>query len=118
MKYLADENVPRRIVEWLRSRGEEVLYASEQRAGEIDAEWLRQAEADGRLVVTSDKDFGELVFRDRLNLHGVVLLRLGTLGIDARLSRLEQTWSVVEANPSGSFIVISPQKVRVRPLGT
>jgi predicted nuclease of predicted toxin-antitoxin system len=102
MKYLADENVARRIVEWLRSRGDDVLYAAEERAGEIDAEWLRQAETEARLILTSDKDFGELIFRDGLNSHGVVLFRLE---------------SVVEANPSGYLIVITPRRVRVRPFG-
>jgi predicted nuclease of predicted toxin-antitoxin system len=118
MKYLADENLARRMVQWLRSRGDDVLYAPEERAGEIDAEWLRRAESEGRLVVTSDKDFGDLIFRDGLSSHGVVLLRLSTLGMDERLKRLDQVWSVVEANPSGSFIVITPHRVRVRPLAT
>jgi predicted nuclease of predicted toxin-antitoxin system len=116
MKYLADENVPRPIVIWLRARGEDVLYAAEERAGEIDAEWLRQAEADGRLILTSDKDFGELIFRDGLNSHGVILFRLERLSIDARLKRLEKVWSVVEANPRACFIVITPRRARVRRL--
>jgi predicted nuclease of predicted toxin-antitoxin system len=85
MNYLADENVARRIVEWLRRRGDDVLYASEERGGEIDAVWLREAETDRRLILTSDKDFGELIFRDGLNSHGVMLFRLEKLSIDARL---------------------------------
>lgn len=67
MKYLADENVAARIVAWLRDRGDDVRYASEERPGELDSAWLHEAEAEERLIVTSDKDFGELVFRDRLN---------------------------------------------------
>lgn len=114
MKYLADENVAARIVAWLRDRGDDVRYAAEERPGEIDSQWLAEAETEARLVVTSDKDFGELVFRDRLNSHGVVLLRLKDLGVDDRLARLGQCWSVVEANPAGCFIVITPQRVRVR----
>ena len=89
MNYLADENVARRIVEWLRQRGDNVLYASDECAGEIDAAWLREAEAERRLILTSDKDFGELIFRDGLNSHGVVLFRLERLTVDARIKRLE-----------------------------
>jgi predicted nuclease of predicted toxin-antitoxin system len=118
MKFLADENVARRIVEWLRARGDEVLYAAEECAGEVDAEWLRRAEAEGRLLLSSDKDFGELIFRDGLNSHGVILIRLEKLSMDARLERLAQVWSVVQANPAGCFIVITPRRVRVRPLST
>ncbi|MGH7136678.1 MAG: DUF5615 family PIN-like protein [Pirellulales bacterium] len=114
MKYLADENVAARIVVWLRGRGDDVRYAAEERPGELDSEWLRQAEVEERLLLTSDKDFGELVFRDRLNSHGVVLLRLKDLGVDQRIKRLEKRWTVVEANSVGCFIVITPQRVRVR----
>ena len=116
MYYLADENVARRIVEWLRQRGDNVLYASEERTGEIDAAWLREAEAERRLILTSDKDFGELIFRDGLNSHGVVLFRLEGLTVDARIKRMEEAWSIIEANPSGCFIVITPRRIRVRPL--
>ena len=118
MKFLADENVARRIVEWLRGRGDDVLYAAGECAGEVDAEWLRRAEAEGHLLVSCDKDFGELIFRDGLNSHGVILIRLEKLSLDARLKRLAQVWSVVQANPTGCFIVITPRRVRVRPLST
>jgi predicted nuclease of predicted toxin-antitoxin system len=65
LKLLADENLAGDIVTWLRGQGCEVLHASEQMAREADAVLLQTAEAEGRLVVTEDKDFGELVFRDR-----------------------------------------------------
>lgn len=76
MKYLADENVAAKIVAWLRHRGHDVRYAAEERPGELDSQWLQEADAQKRLILTSDKDFGDLVFRDRLNSHGVVLVRL------------------------------------------
>ncbi|HVA49512.1 MAG TPA: DUF5615 family PIN-like protein [Pirellulales bacterium] len=116
MKYLADENIAAKTVAWLLNRGDDVRYAAEERPGELDSQWLREAEAEQRLILTSDKDFGDLVFRDRLNSRGVVLLRLKDLSIERRLRRLEQCWSVVEANPSGCFIVITRQRVRVRPV--
>lgn len=56
-----------------------------------------------------------MVFRDKLNSHGVVLLR-EKLTVDARLKRPEQIWPAVHANAHGSFMVITPQRVRVRPL--
>jgi predicted nuclease of predicted toxin-antitoxin system len=92
------------------------MLDSEQMAQEVDSVVLQTAEAQGRLVLTEDKDFGELVFRDRLNSHGVVLLRMGKLTIPKRIQRLAEAWSVIESNPSGRFIVITEKKVRVRPL--
>ena len=116
MKLLADENIAADIVTWLRKQECDVLVASEQLGQEVDVVLLQTAEAEGRLLLTEDKDFGELVFRDRLNSHGVVLLRMGKLAIAKRIERLAETWSIVQANPGGRFIVITDKKVRVRPL--
>ena len=114
MRFLADENMARAIVAWIRSAGHDVLYAAELKPGEADDVWLSQAQADNRLIVTADKDFGELVFRDHLNSAGVLLLRMEDLTVQQRLTRLQSVWSVVEANPTGKFIVVTDRKVRVR----
>lgn len=116
MRLFADENIARTIVNWLRDQGHDVLYASEAQPGAADSDWLDRAEAEGRIILTSDKDFGDLIFRDRLTSHGVVLLRLGDMSLRDRLSRLEQAWVTVEAHPIGKFIVITPSKIRVRDL--
>lgn len=116
MRILADENVARDVVAWLRSTGHDVLFAAEVRAGAADVDWAARAEAEQRVILTSDKDFGDLVFRDRLASGGVVLLRLEDLRVAEILARLQAVWSVVEANPSGRFIVITESKVRVRSL--
>ncbi len=62
-------------------------------------------EQEQRVILTSDEDFGELVFREGLNSHGVVPLRLDELPVPAILARLQAVWSVVEANPARRFIV-------------
>jgi predicted nuclease of predicted toxin-antitoxin system len=116
MRLFADENIPKAIVDWLRASGHDVLYAWEEQPGERDPVWLAEAEAQQRLILTSDKDFGELVFRNRMNSHGVVLLRLYNHSLADRIARLESTWSSIEANFAGKFIVVTPKKVRVRSL--
>ena len=89
-----------------------------RRVTAADVDWLQQAEAEERVIFTSDKDFGELIFRDHLNTHGAILLRLPDLTLAERIDRLQSVWDVIEANPKGSFIVVTLQKVRVRPLGS
>lgn len=105
MKFFADENVARSIVQWLRQTGHDVLYAAESDPGRDDAIWLHKAEQTERLIVTSDEDFGDLVFRDRLNSHGVILIRMQRLSLRVHLACLAQVCSVVEANPKGAFPV-------------
>lgn len=116
MRFLVDENVPNAVVAWLRDGGHDVLSAAETHPGETDANWLTAAEAQGRLIVTSDKDFGELIFRERRNSHGVILLRLEALAITERVARLSSVWGVIEANPSGRFVVVTEHRIRVRRL--
>lgn len=116
MRILSDENVPQSVVTWLRATGHDVTSASELGIGAPDTRWLTLAESEQRLILTSDKDFGELVFRDRLTTFGIILLRLDDVAVHAWVIRLQEIWSVVEANPSGCFIVVTSRRVRVRPL--
>jgi predicted nuclease of predicted toxin-antitoxin system len=116
MKVFADENVAKGIVQWLRANLHDVLYAPEELPGAPDVDWLARAEQEERIVLTADKDFGELVFRDGLNSHGIVLLRLNDVTAADALARLQKVWSIVEANPTGRFIVVTPHRTRVRPL--
>lgn len=116
MRILADESVARDLVAWLRASGHDVLYAAEATPGESDLNWATRAQIESRIIITSDKDFGELVFRDGLTGYGVVLLRLDHLPVAESLARVQSVWSVVEAHPTGRFLVITEKKIRVRPL--
>ena len=116
MRVLADENISRSIVIWLRDQGHDVLYAAESRVRTPDADLLTEAEAQRYVVLTEDKDFGELVFHERRNSHGVILLRLKDLTASERLARLQVVWADVEANLPGNFIVVIKTKMRLRSL--
>ncbi len=76
MRFLADENVEREVVRLLRKRGHDVAYVSEGGASAPDEEVLERARRERRILLTNDKDFGELVFLQRRLATGVLLLRL------------------------------------------
>jgi predicted nuclease of predicted toxin-antitoxin system len=114
VKLLADENLHSHIVAWLRSQGHDVLYAAETLSRTSDDELLSIARDEDRILMTADKDFGELVFHRRLISRSIVLIRLSTLPISQRLERLAKVWPCLEEQAHGKFIVISDQKVRVR----
>jgi predicted nuclease of predicted toxin-antitoxin system len=113
---MIDENIPAIIIDWLRNHGHDLALASELLPGATDEHWLMAARKEGRILVTADKDFGELVFRERRSSQGIILLRLHDIPLVERPARLEQAWSIVEANPSGKFVVITSKRVRVRPM--
>ena len=113
MNFLIDENIHADIVAWLRSLGQNVLYAAESLSGSSDEELLKTAQ---REHVTDDKNFGELIFHRRMLSSGVILLRLTDRSIQVRLKRLEAVWATISTRADGSFMVISDRRVRLRPL--
>jgi predicted nuclease of predicted toxin-antitoxin system len=115
VKLIADENILVDVVEWLRDAGHDVFSVRESMRGQDDERILRYAEETGRVILTDDKDFGELVFNRGMNSQGIILVRLHAVTLSERIKRLKEIWPVVEEHSPGSFIVVTDQKVRVRP---
>lgn len=76
MNILADESVDGPIVARLRSDGHNVQYGAELDPGIPDEQVLGLARLDNTLLLTADKDFGELIFRQGYIKRGIVLFRL------------------------------------------
>ncbi|PYS92664.1 MAG: hypothetical protein DMF64_08285 [Acidobacteria bacterium] len=114
MNLLADENVDRQIVERLRLDGHEVLYIAEMERGISDETVLERANERAALLLTADKDFGELIFRARrLSTGGVVLLRLAGLSAEAKAEIVADAFRDHVTEFLHCFSVISPSRVRV-----
>jgi len=79
MRFLADENVARLVIERLRAGGFEVISVTETRSGAPDRDVLDAADAEDCILITEDRDFGELVVRQRLGVRGMILLELDRL---------------------------------------
>ncbi|HVP49347.1 MAG TPA: DUF5615 family PIN-like protein [Bryobacteraceae bacterium] len=77
MRILADEDFPRPIVESLRKQGHDVVWARTDCPGLRDRALLERAEADGRVVLTLDKDFWQIALQRPIPLKrcGVILFR-------------------------------------------
>lgn len=116
MNLLADESVDRQIVERLRQDGHEVLYIAEMEPSIEDDVVLERANERSALLVTADKDFGELVFRDqRLTTGGVILLRLAGLSAERKTGIVSDAFREYSAEFPNHFSVISPGRIRIRP---
>ncbi len=114
MNLLADESVDRQIVERLRQGGHDTLYVAELSPSITDDEVLQQANNRGAMLVTADKDFGELVFRHGRVHTGVVLLRLAGLPATVKAETVAQVFQERAAELQGAFSVISPGVIRIR----
>jgi predicted nuclease of predicted toxin-antitoxin system len=93
-----------------------VLYIAEHASGSTDIEALRQALDEQRLFLTEDKDFGELVFRFKLAVPGLVLLRIRPERSALKWARLETAIASFHENLFGRYIVVSETRLRARPL--
>jgi predicted nuclease of predicted toxin-antitoxin system len=116
MRLLADENISPDLVSWLRDAGHDVVAVREVARGEPDPRVLELAEDEGRILLTEDKDFGDLVFRERLPATGIILLRFHTRTYTEYLQLFESFWPDIDRQASGCFIVATNEALRVRPL--
>lgn len=118
MRFLANENISDGLVKLLRNSGHDVLWVKEFMRGEKDTKILAFAQAEQRILVTYDKDFGELAFRVGLPAEcGVLLLRLAGSDPD---SEIRQAFRVIDgrADWAGYFSVVSEDRIRMRRLSS
>lgn len=76
MNFVADEGIDAQIVASLRQQGHSVWYVAEMSPGVPDTAVLDLANQENAILLTFDKDFGDLVYRQRRVFQGVILLRL------------------------------------------
>jgi predicted nuclease of predicted toxin-antitoxin system len=114
MMLLADESVDRPIVERLRLEGHETTYIAELAPSISDDEVLQKANTRNALLLTEDKDFGELVYRLGRVHAGIVLIRLAGLASAAKAETVAKVLQDHATELVGAFTVISPGGVRIR----
>lgn len=114
MRLLADESVDGPVVARLRADGHEVAWIAEDAAGSADDAILARAYAEGFVLISADKDFGELVYRQRRPHAGVLLLRLTGLDEAAKCDLVSQTVSGNGADLPGAFSVLTGDALRIR----
>lgn len=116
MRLLADECCNTELVSALRSDGHDVLFAVESLRGATDDEILKRADDEGRILLTEDKDFGELVYRLKRSARGIILLRFDVTESATKISRLRNLLETKSGLLLGAFIVIDKDKMRFRQL--
>ena len=116
MSFLADENLPTSLVARLRGEGLDVEHVFETMRGSDDETVLGHAVTRRAVILTADKDFGDLVIARGLRAHGVVLIRLHPI----RQHLDEIVNAILEHAPEleGAFVVVQEGRVRIRRLGT
>lgn len=118
MRFLANENFPGEAVDALRARGHDVAWVRADSPGSPDQDVLRRAAREERILITFDKDFGELAFRIRPPMPpGIILFRI----VPRSSSHVTQVAvAVLESRDdwASHFSVVEEGRVRMTPLPT
>ena len=114
MNWLADECVAAGLVKHLRASGHDVLYMAEVARSASDAEVIAMAHASGRLLLTEDKDFGDLVFRQGRPAPGVILLRIDPTMAQLKSERLDAAIARFGDHLFGRYMIIEEARFRSR----
>jgi len=112
MKFLVDRCAGRRLAEWLRGQGHDVLEAREFLPDPGDAALLRIAAEQTRILVTIDTDFGALVYLGRAIHSGII--RLPDLPANERIALMGQILANhSEAELAGAIVTLSRSRIRI-----
>ena len=116
MRFLADESCDYAVIRALRRAGHDVVAIAEAYAQAPDIEVAALAVSDGRVLLTEDKDFGQLVFAYGESSLGVVLLRYPAKVRSAIGDDVVGLAAKHGDRLAGSFVVVTPAQIRFRPM--
>jgi len=112
VRFLVDECTGPKVAEWLRIEGHEVFSVFDDARGISDDEVFAKAFAENWILVTNDKDFGEIVFRENRQHHGIIFLRLDDERADNKINVLRQLITNYSDKLPGQFVTVTENKVR------
>ncbi len=118
MNFLADESVAWPIIVALRDLGFEVRPIIKERPGIPDEQVIHESARVGFILLTQDRDFGELAVRFEEPVVGVILLELERLPLAAQVRRTLECLSDTEVMWLGYFSVVEPGRLRQRALAS
>lgn len=114
MKWLADENTSRAVVDAIRALGHDVSFVADVSPGIPDEEVLALAVSESRILLTEDKGFGQLIFRRGLPHHGVFFVRIDGFTTKEKSEYITDVIVAHELSLEGAFTVLMDDRIRIR----
>ncbi len=118
MKFLADMGISFRVVLALKEQGHDAAHLQEQGLGRMtDSDILAKTRAEGRILLTHDLDFGELLAASGSQLPSVIIFRLKDMraeNVNLYLFKILETQSA--ALEQGAICAVTERKARIRAL--
>ena len=116
MHLLANENFPADAISALRQQGHDVVWVHTEAPGSSDEQVLARAQAEDRVLLTFDKDFGELAFRAMLPASsGIILFRISAPSA-AHIAQVAVAVLEGRTDWAGHFSVVEDNRIRMTSL--
>jgi predicted nuclease of predicted toxin-antitoxin system len=113
LKFLADESCDFSIVRILRQNGFDVKSIAEEAPGLTDSDVIGIAKLENRILITEDKDFGELVYAHQRPHGGVIFIRYPSYAKKSIADAIDHLVKSKGETLIGCFVVVSPNKIRI-----
>ena len=113
MRFLVDECTGSKAADFLRGAGYEVFSVFDESRGMTDDAVLTKAADENWILITNDKDFGEMIFRERRVHHGVIFLRLDDERAVNKIRFLEKLLENYAEKLPEQFVTVTETKVRI-----
>jgi len=114
LKFLADVNIEKNLVDYLREQGFNVLWIPDYDCRLKDDDLLKLANKEKRVLITNDTDFSEIVFLQKKVSIGIILIRIKGQVVNKKLSVLKKLIEHYSDKIKNNFIVITDKRIRVR----
>jgi predicted nuclease of predicted toxin-antitoxin system len=115
MRFLVDECTGPAVAQWLKEQGHQAFSVFDETPGAGDSDLVQKAFEGDWILVTNDKDFGELVVREKRPHKGVILLRLQDERALNKINVLKQLLENYPDRLKDQFVVVTETKVRFVP---
>ena len=117
IKFLADVNVEKPLVDYLSKQGYDIKWVPDYNCEMPDEGLLQLANEEKRIFITNDKDFGDLIFLQKKLSVGTILFRVKGQKTEEKIKLMKKILMGYRDKLLNHYIVITKAKIRIIPLG-
>jgi len=112
IKFIADVNVEKAIVDYLLESGYDIKWVPDYNCEILDEDLLKLANVEKRILITNDRDFGELTFLQKKLFTGIILIRVKGQRAEDKVKVIKKLLQNYSNKLLNHFIVVTKEKIR------
>ncbi|MGR3319962.1 MAG: DUF5615 family PIN-like protein [Candidatus Anammoxibacter sp.] len=117
LKIIADVNIEKPIIDYLVEQGYDVKWISDYNRKLADKDLLNLDNKEKRILITNDRDFGELIFLQKKLSKGLILIRVKGQQTQTKVMLIKKLFKRFSDKLPRHFVVITKKKMRFIPMG-